>query len=142
MPRSSKPRKAYKPRAVAKLPLAFKLPEDITTRLMLEPQAALVALKHGTGELDHVLTLDSRMELGLINAKRFEDPDLAAQVTRGKEVVAAIIERFKRTSRWGLNGDELRTLSTALNVCDAMHTAITRRDMYHDIHTLTTSSRT
>lgn len=109
---------------------------------MLEPQAALVAIKHGEGTLDHVLTLDSRITLGLINVRRFVDNDgMQTALDAAVAVLASVQQRYERTSTWGVSGDELRTLSHALNLCDSLQTHLSRHDMFQDLRTLTSQRR-
>lgn len=115
MPANKKPRKPYRPRAVAR-PVLEKMHRD----LILPAYVHLGTLMHSTDReaqseaMSTVVTLINYMSRALHQAKR----DIAP-VERAKDALLAIIEREKRHHVYRPTGEELNVLRAAVAHCDA-----------------------
>lgn len=134
MPRSKKPRKAFRPvhRTPGATPLTFALPEATRTELALGPHACLAKLARGAGEDYDIETIGSAVNLAALCCDLLP-PEQAtptqATITAGVHALHAVRLRLRATGRHGVSGDEHRALGAALTLADDLRTLATRREL-------------
>lgn len=128
MPRSARPRKAYRPRAV-RVPPVFRYSEADESKLCLVPHVSLDAIRRGAGDDETWSTLTTRVNWGGVLAARHH-PEAVPLMEAAQRALAAIHARHGRTGRWGAAGPELTALADALVVVDDMQRVHTRRELH------------
>jgi hypothetical protein len=132
MPGNKKPRKKHRPagRASANRIKAFRYNSDADFWLQHAPHQALESLRNGTADADLHNMLVLRVLLGRqIIEDHLVDPDEARQImAAGVAAVESVAARHDRLGRFGATGEELRKIGDALNLCDDLQQATTRRE--------------
>lgn len=114
MPSSSKPRKAHRPRAIAR-PVLERMRRD----LILPAHLQLVSLTRSTDveaqsdAMSTIVTLLNYMGRALERTGRDSEP-----IERGKRALMTIIDRHARHGVYRPTGEELGILRAAIDWCD------------------------
>ncbi|MDR5839294.1 hypothetical protein [Caballeronia sp. LZ034LL] len=117
--------------------IMFRNTQNEELNLALVPHGHLQAIAEGRGTEDAYLTVCFRIMVG---ASLTAFADDVGKETLEKEVflpasdsLIAVGERYQRLGKFGVNGDELKSLKEALNLTDDLQNVTTRRqqrDMY------------
>ena len=129
MPKSKKPRKAYKPKYVeGQLPITIRHTNASDTMLQMIPHSDLERLRDGTAD-DYVAnTLAFRLNWGYVMAgEYFDTPEARACTEAGLAAIRSVKERHERLGKWGCTGPEFAAMGQALNLTDEMQAQTTRR---------------
>ncbi len=128
MPKSARPRKAYKPKGV-RVPTNIRYGQLEELHLQLVPHVALDLFRTGLATEGDWHTLAVRVNWAVVMATRHH-PDVVDVATAGVRALAVVMARHERIGRWGCNGEELRALGAALVLMDEMQQSHTRRDLH------------
>lgn len=130
MPKSSKPKKAYRPKyQKGQLPITFRQSSDSDTMLQFIPHDELEKIRAGEADEYTINTLAFRINWGYIMAGEiFDNPEVRKGMEMGLEAIRHIKDRFKRLGKYGANGAEFAALGEALNLTDEMQKSSTRRE--------------
>lgn len=129
MPKSKKPRKAYKRKYVeGQLPITIRHTNASDTMLQMIPHSDLERLRDGTADDYVVNTLTFRLNWGYVMAgEYFDTPEARACTEAGLAAIRAVKERHERLGKWGCSGPEFVAMGEALNLTDEMQAQTTRR---------------
>lgn len=127
MPRSSRPRKAYRPRAVG-LPTSIRFSPSDETDLQLLPHLDLERFRTGTADSSAWSVLATRVNWGAVLAARHA-PEAVERMQNGARALAAVIGRHAAIGRWGVDGAQFRAIADALDVVDQLQVQLTRREL-------------
>lgn len=138
MPRSTKPRKKYRPRyAEGTLPITIRHSRAADTALQLVPHSELEKLRDGTADEVTVNTLAFRLDWGYVMAGEvFDTPEARTITERGLAAMKSVKARFKRLGKYGTTGDEFAAMGEALNVTNDMQLKATRREQLEAVRLL------
>lgn len=128
MPKSTKPRKRYRPTSRSTLPPCFRYSTRDGTWLQLIPHSDLESMRDGTGTGQKIENLRVRTAWAVASATLFFMEQEAVEAC--KEALSAvddIADRFKRLQRVGCTGPEFASISRALTLMDEMQANLTRR---------------
>ena len=130
MPKSSKPKKAYRPKyPKGQLPIVFRHSNEADLSLKVVPKKDLEKLRLGEADEITINTLAFRLNWGYIMAGEiFDNPEVRKGMEMGLEAIRHIKDRFKRLGKYGANGAEFAALGEALNLTDEMQKSSTRRE--------------
>lgn len=121
------------PATIYKMMSKFQLftPEELT-RLQIPIRVSFEALKSGHGTHSDYQDLADAINCAMIRAESI-DPIAEAMVLRARDAMLRLLDRFRRTSRWGFDGpaiaevaeavdfhEQLLRLSTPQQMMDAM----------------------
>ena len=129
MPKSKKPRKAYRRKYVdGQLPVTIRHSHAGDTMLKMIPHSDLEKLRDGTADDYAVNTLVFRLNWGYVMAgEYFDTPEARACTEAGLAAIRSIKERHERLGKWGCTGPEFAAMGEALNLTDQMQAQTTRR---------------
>ncbi|MEN9885435.1 MAG: hypothetical protein RL758_13 [Pseudomonadota bacterium] len=138
MPRSTKPRKKYRPRyAEGTLPITIRHSRAADTALQLVPHSELEKLRDGTADEVTVNTLAFRLDWGYVMAGEvFDTPEARTITERGLAAIRAVKERHARLGKYGATGDEFHAMGDTLNATNDMQLQATRREQRDAVHLL------
>lgn len=135
MPSSKKPRKAYRPKLVrssaiadalaAHVPMATDKQQDI----LICANQALAALRTGAGTESDAEMLAVAMNLCMLLCEAKIGDEYLAYAIAGQEAVARCKARSKRLGKWGLDGEGLDALRTALELHEQQMELATQRQV-------------
>lgn len=135
MARSKKPRKAYKQKVHAALPIVFGLASEKKTDLRLPYHLSLEALRNGCGTDDDAHTIVSALLIGRELARLFSD-EAQKVVMAGIGAITGVKHRGDECGKWGVSGEQFKAISSALVLVDEMQDASTRREVREAIKTV------
>ncbi len=127
MPRSARPRKAYRPRAL-RIPPVFRHSAAEEVSLQLVPHLDLERFRVGTADSEAWRTLTTRVNWGSVLAHRHHPEAVAAMETAAR-ALAAIHARHARLGQWGASGPEFTALGVALVLVDEMQLMHSRAEL-------------
>ena len=134
MPKSKKPRKAYRRRNVEGpvLPVVFRFSAKAELDLQTIPHVELDAMMRGEGTEYSLGAVNFRINCGYVLAgEAFEDEQLRVDMEAGLAAIRAVIDRWRENGRIGCTGEQYRAIGQALNICDEMQKVSTRRELLH-----------
>jgi hypothetical protein len=118
MPRSTRPRKPYRPRAL-RIPPVIRHSAAEEVHLQLVPHLDLERFRAGTADDDAWRTLTTRVNWGAVLANRHH-PEAVGAMEDAARALHSIHGRQARLGRWGASGPELTALGVALVMVDEM----------------------
>lgn len=132
MPKSSKPKKAYRPKyQPGQLPVTIRHSAKADTMLQMVPHEELEKLRQGEADEFTVNTLAFRLNWGYVMAGEvFDNPEVRAVMEMGLAAIRSVKERVDRLGKYGATGEEFRALGEALNFTDEMQKNATRREQH------------
>lgn len=112
------------------LPKVYRFNKEAETNLQLIPHQELEALRTGNGSEQSFHTLAARLNVGLVCFQQYwkDDMDNILLMDSALNSLVSVRERFQRTGKWGVSGDELKNIGTGLNLTDEAQLNLTRRD--------------
>jgi hypothetical protein len=128
MPKPKKPRKPYRPRAVAALPMSFALPASSRVDLQLPPHMILDAFRTGTGDEPGWHTLAAALNIGAV-LSRSQPEEVQSAISQALDAIVEVKQRGDETGRWGLSGDQYRIIGAALTLSNEIQDVSTRREI-------------
>lgn len=136
MPKSKKPRKAYKPKyEKGQIPVTIRHSSAADTTLQLVPHDELDKLRDGRADKYTLNTLAFRLNWGYVMAGEvFDNPEVRAALEAGLAAFRSVRERFERLGKYGATGEEFHAIGEALNRIDDMQKAATRREQHDAMH--------
>lgn len=132
MGRSTKPRKAYRPRAVSRTAgldvIERRAPMDInqTTDLGIAYHVALDEMIHGRGTEDHWSTVVCALNIGLVLAEMGCAALYIGIIKDALDGAVRTRDRARKIGRWGFDGDALLDVKHALEIHDAQMAIVTK----------------
>lgn len=132
MPKSSKPKRAYRPKyQPGQLPVTIRHSAKADTMLQMVPHEELEKLRQGEADEFTVNTLAFRLNWGYVMAGEvFDNPEVRAVMETGLAAIRGVKERVDRLGKYGATGEEFRALGEALNFTDEMQKKATRREQH------------
>ena len=128
MPANRKPRKKRQARP-AGLPMMVNAPA-VRAKYTTEMHLALEALRLGAGELEHVETIYHGALLAGELSRHVEHRTAIGEVVAAASGAALLaIDRFKRTGKWGLSGDDLAAFQASVTLADRLEALCSRREV-------------
>jgi hypothetical protein len=126
MPSNKKPRKPrkYIPKV---LPLTIRHNAEAETALQLGPHSELMKLREGYGDEGSWNTIVARLNIGLVAANADGKPEQAKQIRIGLDAMLKVQERFDKSGKYGLSGQELRNIGDGLVLTDNLQLSLTRK---------------
>ena len=134
MPKSKKPRKAYRPRNTEGpvLPVVFRFSAKAETDLQAIPHVELDAMMKGKGTEYSLGAINFRINCGyVLSGETFENEEVRTDMEAGLAASRAVIARWRETGKIGCTGEQFRAIGQALAWCDEMQKASTRRELLH-----------
>ena len=130
MPKSSKPKKAYRPKyQKGQLPIVFRHSNKADLSLKVIPREDLERLRTGEADEYTINTLAFRLNWGYVMAGEiFDTPEARKIMEDGLAAIRAVKERHKKTGKYGATGEEFFAMGDALNMTDEMQEGSTRRE--------------
>ena len=130
MPKSSKPKKAYRPKyPKGQLPIVFRHSNKADLSLKVIPKEDLERLRIGEADEYTINTLAFRLNWGYVMAGEiFDTPEARKIMEDGLAAIRAVKERHKKTGKYGATGEEFFAMGDALNMTDEMQEGSTRRE--------------
>lgn len=130
MPKSKKPKKAYKPKyPEGQIPIVFRHGAEADRMLQHIPHEDLERLRRGEADEYAVNTLIFRLNWGYVmSGEVFDNPEVRAAMETGLKAIRSVKERADRLGRYGATGEEFFAIGEALNWTDGMQKASTRRE--------------
>lgn len=92
--------------------------DEISTS-RLRAVEALHLLATGTATTDHVDVLVGVMNACLVLLERHEWDDQSETIHAARDAIVAVCDRYHRTRRWGVSGDDRAALERLLDVLEA-----------------------
>lgn len=105
MPANKKPRKPYRPKAVLK-PLGVK----DGRKLEMPGRVGLIAIGTGWLDINHIIDIGCHAALVVRVARDVGDQDAGDVASQAVKICETCHDRFERTGKAGVTGDELRML--------------------------------
>lgn len=101
------------------------------TSLQLVPHMELMKFREGMADEQSWHTITARLNVGLTAAWQ---NDLEMDVfRRGLDAIVNVRERFKKSGRWVLTGDDYRDIGEALTETDNLQLSMTRKQFAKSI---------
>lgn len=122
-----------------KLPAIFRHTPDQELSLKLIPHGHLQAIVDGRGTEEEFLTVAFRVMVGgslTAFADEAGEKALEGVYVDALKALVSVGERYERLSKFGCNGDELKSLKDAINLTDDLQEVTTRRqqaEMYKQV---------
>lgn len=130
MPANKKPRKKATPRKALMRPITIGLDSAGARALKLLPHTEFEKMRKGDGTKDAWNTVTARLNLSMVMATTHEWGQLLdVQAKAALEAMVSVRDRAERTGKYGLTGDEMKTVGFALNAADEMEDCLTRREL-------------
>lgn len=128
---NKKTRKPMKPRKALLRPMTIGIDEAGKQAMKLIPHAEFEKMRIGISTEESWHTIAGRLNLGYIMATTHEwDLSVTADMKYALDSIVAVMERFKRSGKFGLSGDEMKCIGEALNMIDDMESFLTRKELY------------
>lgn len=128
MANNKKPRKRHIPRRNI-LPMTIRHNAQSEQTLQLVPHTELMKFREGIGDEIGWNTITARLNVGLVAAYQADfDPEYFLLMGSLKAIVN-VRERFLKTGRWGLSGDDLKSIGDGLVATDNLQLSITRKQL-------------
>jgi len=128
MANNKKPRKRHIPRRNI-LPMTIRHNSQSEQTLQLVPHTELMKFREGIGDEIGWNTITARLNVGLVAAYQSDyDPEYLLLMDSLKAIVN-VRERFLNTGRWGLSGDDLKSIGDGLVATDNLQLSITRKQL-------------
>ena len=138
MPRSARPRKAYRPRPIG-IPTSIRFSQADETDLQLLPHLDLERFRTGTADAAGWSVLATRVNWGAVLAARHA-PEAVERMQNGVRALAAVIGRHAAIGRWGVDGGQFRAIADALDVVDQLQVQLTRRELADALHVVNSTT--
>ena len=136
MAKNKKPAKKYKPRP-AILPKVFRFGRHEENMLMLVPHTELDKLRDGSADEGTWHTITMRLDWGcFMSIDHFQNIEVNDTIKAALDSMVSIKDRYKRTSKWGVSGDEFFKIGEALNLIDEMQKQTTRREQEDSLNAM------
>ena len=131
MPKSSKPKKKYKPKVMRDLPINIRFSKDTELKLSLIPHECLRNFKEGRQTESDWHVLASRVNLGsTLVRNHFPDNEDAVNVANlALEALLSSWDRYRRLGKVGMTGEEYNRIADAINLTDDMQAMCSRREL-------------
>jgi uncharacterized protein YacL (UPF0231 family) len=130
MPKSSKPKKKYQPKAKGRLPINIRFGAEAELRLQLVPHELLDNFRHGIATEPDWHAITARLNLGHTLAHwYFNEEEAQATMARALASIKSVWERHGSSGRWGTTGEEYHAIADGLNLTDEMQLNCTRRQL-------------
>lgn len=138
MPKSKKPRKAYRQKYPSgKLPVTIRHSDESDLLLQMIPHDELEKLRTGAADVYTINTLALRLNWGYVMAGEvFDNPEVRTAMEAGLTAIRSIKERAGRLGKYGATGEEFYCIGEALNLTDSMQKAATRREQHKALSTV------
>lgn len=128
---NKKPRKPMKPRKALLRPMTIGIDEAGKQAMKLIPHAEFEKMRMGIATEESWHTIAGRLNLGYIMATTHEwGLILDGKMKVALDSIVAVMERFKRSGKFGLSGEEMKSIGEALNYIDDMESCLTRKELY------------
>ena len=128
MANNKKPRKRHIPRRNI-LPMTIRHNAQSEQTLQLVPHTELMKFREGVGDEIGWNTITARLNVGLVAAYQADfDPEYYLLMDSLKAIVN-VRERFLNTGRWGLSGNDLKSIGDGLVATDNLQLSITRKQL-------------
>ena len=124
MPSNKKPRKQQVKRKQT-LPIVFRHSAEADINLQLAPHAELLKMREGYGDEGSWHTLTCRLNIGVTAGAQNRLEHEA--IKRGLDAMINVRERFKKTGKFGLSGNDLKDIGDGLIATDELQLSLTRR---------------
>jgi outer membrane scaffolding protein for murein synthesis (MipA/OmpV family) len=124
MPSNKKPRKQKTARS-AGIPLTIRNCPESETALQLVPHTELMKMREGLGDEGSWHTITARLNIGVTAAYENEYPQESFR--KALDAVVNVKERYKKTGRWGLSGQDYRDIGQGLVDTDTLQLSLTRK---------------
>lgn len=134
MPKSKKPRKAYRPRNTEGpvLPVTFRFSAKAEMDLQTIPHVELDAMMRGEGTEYSLGAVNFRINCGyVLVGESFESEAVRADMEAGIVAMRAVVKRWREIGKIGCTGEQFRAIGQALVWCDEMQKVSTRRELLH-----------
>lgn len=130
MPKSSKPKKAYRPKyPKGQLPIVFRHSAESDRMLQHIPHDELEKMRSGEADEYTINTVVYRLNWGYVmSGEVFDNPEARAVMETGLAAIRSIKERAQRLGKYGATGEEFYSIGEALNLTDEMQKSATRRE--------------
>lgn len=130
MPKSSKPRKAYRQKyPKGQLPITIRHSASADRMLQMVPQQDLERFRTGDADEYTINTLTLRLNWGYVmSGEVFDNPEVLEVMELGLAAIRSVKARFERIGKCGATGQEFHAIGLALNHTDEMQKAATRRE--------------
>jgi hypothetical protein len=96
--------------------------------MALPPRAALEAIRHGAGQIEHFGDLAMAVNIALICGERI-GPQAEAAGLAARDALLAVRERFGRARKWGFTGTEAGAVVAALDLYDQLLSLLTAEQL-------------
>lgn len=130
MPKSSKPKKAYRqkyPRG--QLPIVFRHSEESDRLLQHVPHDELEKLRTGEADEYTINTVVYRLNWGYVmSGEIFDNPEVVEIMEKGLAAIRSVKDRVGRLGKYGATVEEFYNIGEAMNWTDFMQKAATRRE--------------
>ena len=126
MANSKRPRKQYRQKHIG-LPVTIRFKKEDECTLQLVPHAELLKLKSGEADEQTWHTLIARLNVGMVVSNMREIAEGAKCARNGLDALLAVRERYRKTGKWGVSGDEALAIGDALVLTDDLQKTSTRR---------------
>lgn len=140
MPTSKKPRKKYRPPQTEVKPghiKLFRFGRDSEMWLLHQPHQALESLRTGSATAKDYDALSLRI---LWAAQMVKDHIIESEpmdiVTPALMALESIGQRYDRTGKLGMSGEEFRLLAGGLELSDQLQGTLTRKEMEQSLRTV------
>ena len=124
MPLNKKPRKKKAERDIG-VPMTIRHSAESETALQLVPHTELMKMREGVGDEGSWHTITARLNIGITAAY---DNDYPTESFRSAlDAIINVQERYKKTGRWGLSGQDYRDIGQGLVDTDTVQLSLTRK---------------
>ena len=124
MPSNKKPRKKKAERDIS-VPMTIRHCAESETALQLVPHTELMKMREGVGDEGSWHTITARLNIGITAAY---DNDYPTESFRSAlDAIINVQERYKKTGRWGLSGQDYRDIGQGLVDTDTVQLSLTRK---------------
>lgn len=140
MAKNKKPAKKYRPKhppgqVVLPKTIRFGLREE--NMLMMVPHQELERLRDGTADESTWHTITMRLDWGcFLSIDHFQNIEVNDSIKAALDSMVSIKDRYKRTNKWGVSGDEFFKIGEALNLIDEMQKQTTRREQEDSLNAM------
>ena len=97
--------------------------------LQLVPHTELMKFREGVGDEIGWNTITARLNVGLVAAYQADYDSEYYLLMDSLKAIVNVRERFLNTGRWGLSGDDLKSIGDGLVATDNLQLSITRKQL-------------
>lgn len=126
MPNNKRPRKTHKPRLAA-VPLTIRHNEEAERELQLTPHMELMKFREGYADEKSWHTIVCRLNIGVIAANDVGDD--YSGIRKGLDAMLRIQDRYNKTQKWGISGEDYRDIGDALVQTDNLQLSMTQKQL-------------